>query len=54
MTEAAASGIGVTTHNLTMRFGNLTALDDLDLTIRPGVITGLIGRNGAGSPPCSR
>lgn len=48
MTEAAASGIGVTTHNLTMRFGNLTALDDLDLTIRPGVITGLIGRNGAG------
>ncbi|QIK82466.1 ABC transporter ATP-binding protein [Sanguibacter sp. HDW7] len=33
---------------LRYRRGEAPALDDLDLTIRPGVITGLLGRNGAG------
>ncbi|WP_022901637.1 ABC transporter ATP-binding protein [Humibacter albus] len=33
---------------LTKRFGDVTALDDIDLTIPPGAITGLLGRNGAG------
>lgn len=46
MTDHA--GIGVTATNLTMRFGDVTALNDLNMEIRPGVITGLIGRNGAG------
>lgn len=30
------------------RFGGVTALDGLDLTIRPGTVTALIGPNGAG------
>lgn len=42
------TAIGIETRNLTMRFGDVTALDDLDVVIRPGVITGLLGRNGAG------
>jgi branched-chain amino acid transport system ATP-binding protein len=34
--------------NLTMKFGNLTAVDDVSLSIRQGKIIGLIGPNGAG------
>ena len=33
---------------LTMRFGGLTALDNVDLTIMPGQLVGLIGPNGSG------
>jgi branched-chain amino acid transport system ATP-binding protein len=33
---------------LTMRFGGLTAVKDLDLTVEPGVIFSVIGPNGAG------
>ena len=33
---------------VTVRFGGLTALDSVDLTVMPGSITGLIGPNGAG------
>ena len=35
-------------NNLTKTFGSLTAVDDLDFTIEPGEIMGLIGQNGAG------
>lgn len=31
-----------------MRFGGITALQDVDLAVMPGVVTGLVGPNGAG------
>ncbi len=33
---------------LTKRFGDVTALDDLTFSVRPGVVTGFLGPNGAG------
>ena len=33
---------------VTMRFGGLTAVKDVDMTVHPGEIVGLIGPNGAG------
>lgn len=36
------------THQLTKRFGGLTAVSDLDLTVNQGEISSLIGPNGAG------
>jgi ABC-2 type transport system ATP-binding protein len=33
---------------LTKRFGARTAVDDLTVTVRPGVVTGFLGPNGAG------
>ena len=34
--------------NATMRFGGLTAVADLNITVNDGEIVGLIGPNGAG------
>ena len=34
--------------NLTKRFGDKTAVDDLSLVLEPGAFLGLLGRNGAG------
>jgi sulfate-transporting ATPase len=34
--------------NVTMRYGAVTAVEDLSLTVKPGQILGLIGPNGAG------
>lgn len=34
--------------NLTKRFGDVTAVDDLTLRLAPGAFLGLLGRNGAG------
>ncbi len=36
------------THSLTRRFGTLTAVDALNLSIEPGEMFGLLGPNGAG------
>jgi len=38
----------IQTTNLTRKFGQLTAIDALDLAIRPGEIYGLVGADGAG------
>jgi branched-chain amino acid transport system ATP-binding protein len=38
----------LTVENLTMRFGGLTAVDDLSFTAKVGEITAIIGPNGAG------
>jgi ABC-2 type transport system ATP-binding protein len=38
----------IETHGLTRRFGDITAVDHLDLAIAPGEIFGLVGPDGAG------
>ncbi len=41
-------GVAVHTHALTRRFGNLTAVDELNLNIPAGCIYGFLGPNGSG------
>ncbi|WP_019545684.1 ABC transporter ATP-binding protein [Streptomyces sulphureus] len=41
-------GSVLTATGVTMRFGGLTAVQNVDLTVDPGEIVGLIGPNGAG------
>ncbi len=38
----------IATHGLTKRYGDTTAVSDLDLVIQPGEVFGLLGPNGAG------
>jgi branched-chain amino acid transport system ATP-binding protein len=40
--------VGLVAEGLVRRYGGLTAVDHVDLTVAPGKITGLIGANGAG------
>jgi ABC-2 type transport system ATP-binding protein len=42
------SGFGVEVRDLTVRYDSTVALDAVSFSIRPGVITGLLGRNGSG------
>ena len=44
----ATDSIKVRASGVTMRFGGLTALDNLDLDIREGEVLGLLGPNGSG------
>src|SRR3979411_653837 len=41
-------------HNLTKRYGEKTAVDDLTFTVRPGIITGFLGPNGSGKSTTMR
>ncbi len=40
--------------NVTRRFGDLVAVDDLSFSIEPGQVVGLLGPNGAGKTTCVR
>jgi ABC-2 type transport system ATP-binding protein len=44
----ATPALAVETRGLTKRFGSLTAVDHLDLTVRTGELYGFLGPNGAG------
>jgi ABC-type multidrug transport system ATPase subunit len=44
----ASSPPAVSLARVTVRFGSVTALDDVTFHVPQGSITGLIGRNGAG------
>ncbi|MBM2621753.1 ATP-binding cassette domain-containing protein [Actinoplanes sp. LDG1-06] len=44
----------ITLEKLTKRFGPVTAVDGLDLEIRPGRVTGFLGPNGAGKSTTMR
>ena len=39
----------ITAHGLHKRYGDKVAVDDLSFDVRPGVVTGFLGPNGAGS-----
>src|ERR1700719_4644657 len=41
-------------HNLTKRYGEKTAVDDLTFTVRPGIVTGFLGPNGSGKSTTMR
>src|ERR1700737_5301607 len=40
--------------NLTKRYGDKTAVDDLTFTVKPGSVTGFLGPNGAGKSTTMR
>jgi ABC-2 type transport system ATP-binding protein len=40
--------------NLTKRYGDRTAVDDLSFTVRPGIVTGFLGPNGSGKSTTMR
>src|SRR3954454_7450264 len=41
-------------HGLTKRYGDKVAVDGLDFTVQPGVVTGFLGPNGAGKSTTMR
>jgi ABC-2 type transport system ATP-binding protein len=44
----------ITARQLTKRFGNVTAVNQLDFDARPGVVTGFLGPNGSGKTTTMR
>jgi ABC-2 type transport system ATP-binding protein len=48
------SPVMIEVDQLTKRFGNVTAVDGLSFTVRPGTVTGFLGPNGAGKTTTMR
>ena len=46
--EARRDGAVLTVSEVAVRFGGVSALSDISLSVQPGTVTGLIGPNGAG------
>jgi ABC-2 type transport system ATP-binding protein len=44
----------VQTHGLTKRYGKKTVVDDLTISVQPGIVTGFLGPNGAGKSTTMR
>ena len=44
----SAQAVGIETVGMTMRFGSFTALDAVDIKVKPGTFHALLGENGAG------
>ena len=42
------NGLSINVHGMTKRFGNLTAVDHVDLQVHTGEICGFLGPNGSG------
>ena len=47
MTDAQVPA-AIAVEGLTKRYGDVTAVDDLSFSVRPGTVTGFLGPNGAG------
>ena len=52
--DPAADAPAIELRGLTKRFGDTLALDHVDLVVRPGVVFGFLGRNGAGKTTALR
>lgn len=52
--ENGANGYAVRAEQLTRRFGSFTAVDRIDLAVKPGEIFGFLGANGAGKTTAIR
>jgi ABC-2 type transport system ATP-binding protein len=47
-TRVPPDAAAIEVEGLTKRYGEVTAIDDLSFTVRPGAVTGFLGPNGAG------
>ncbi len=53
-TPAGADAAAITLHDVRKRYGALSVLDGLSLSVRPGEVYGFLGRNGAGKSTAIR